>query len=179
MNKWWPAVLAVVTFAFLAIANGSLGEIGGVINNWTLSQISPPKELLIEFNDVLGCSSGKLADIAKRQMNNVELTNGADSLVICDNQPLRAIRSELPRSLANRVPGCLEWRGWQTGGLGLVRKSSSVCSLPGGKRYICDGPNARHALGKNAVGDSLDPIQLCPDRLLEQFGFATQSVRDR
>ncbi|MER8907218.1 hypothetical protein NKH99_05965 [Mesorhizobium sp. M0854] len=104
-------------------------------------------------------------------MDDVSLTNGADSLTICDNQPLKVVRSELPMALANRVPGCLEWRSWETGGLVLIRKSDAVCALPGGTRFVCDGPNARHALGNNAVGDSMDEIPRCLDDLLRRFGF--------
>ncbi|MET3518861.1 hypothetical protein [Mesorhizobium abyssinicae] len=131
-----------------------------------------PKEISIDFNDVQGCSQGKLADIAKRQLDGVDLTNGADALIICDNQSLKTVRKEMPRALANRIPGCLDWSSWETGGLVLVRKSSAVCSLPGGKQFVCDGANARHGLGANAVGDSTkDAISSCSDAVLKKFGF--------
>jgi hypothetical protein len=77
---------------------------------------------------------GKLADIRDRQMGkDIPLTNGADTLTICDNQSLQAVRTELPRTLANHIPGCLDWRGKESGGLMLVRKSDAVCDLPAEK----------------------------------------------
>ncbi|PXW51590.1 hypothetical protein C7450_11927 [Chelatococcus asaccharovorans] len=146
--------------------------IGPYVWNWWQSIVTPPpRPITVDFNDVQGCSQGKLFDIANRQMDDVSLTNGADSLVICDDQNLQAIRSELPRALANRIPGCLVWRGRDGGGLVLVRKSEAVCALPGGKSFICDGPNARHGLGHNAIGDSMEPVALCPPDLLRRFGF--------
>lgn len=158
-------------FVMTAIFSGPLGDFGSSMFSWALSIFSNHQNLTIDFNDVQGCTQGNLADIAKRQMDNVELTNGADSLTICDNQALVGIRSELPRELANRIPGCLSWRGMESGGLTLVRKSNSVCALPGGKHFLCDGPSARGALGYNAVGSSLDPIKPCSSEQLRRFGF--------
>lgn len=175
MRKWWRelTIAGVVLFILAGIAGGPLGDIGSAITSWFTSQFSTPQELTIDFNDVQGCFQGRLADIAKRQMDDVRLTNGADSLTICENQPLKAVRSELPRALANRIPGCLEWRSSATGGLVLIRKSNAVCALPGDKRFVCDGPNARHALGNNAVGDSMNSIPPCSDDLLHRFGFTS------
>ncbi|TIO05688.1 hypothetical protein [Mesorhizobium sp.] len=175
MRKWWRqlTIAGVILFILAGIAGGPLGDIGSAITFWFRSHFSAPQRLTIDFNDVQGCLQGKLADIAKRQMDGVGLTNGADSLTICDNQPLNAVRSELPRALANRIPGCLNWRSWEAGGLVLVRKSDAVCALPGGKRFVCDGPNGRHALGNNAVGDSMDRITPCSDDLLRRFGFSS------
>lgn len=175
MRKWFDGKnlkIAILT-VLLSIAGGPLGEVGSSMSSWFISQFSAPQRLVIDFNDVQSCFQGKLADIAKRQMDDVELTNGADSLTVCDNQPLKSIRAELPRALANRIPGCLKWRGWETGGLVLVRKSDAVCALPDGKRFVCDGPNARHALGNNAGGDSTDSIAPCSDDLLRRFGFSS------
>lgn len=175
MHRWWRelTLAGAILFILAGIVGGPLGDIGSAITSWFRSQFSTPQELTVDFNDVQGCFQGKLADIAKRQMDDVHLTNGADSLTICDSQPLKAVRSELPRALANRVPGCLEWRSWETGGLVLVRKSDSVCALPDGKRFVCDGQNARHRLGNNAVGDSMDTISPCSDDLLRHFGFSS------
>jgi len=145
---------------------------------WPLIFKPEPLPVKIDFNDVDGCSQGKLVEIAKRQMGDPTLSNGADSLIICDNEPLKAVRTELPRELANRIPGCLEWRGWGIGGLVLVRRSPAICALPGGKQFVCDGPNARHALGGNAVGDSTGHIVPCPDDVLERFGFTSLSAKD-
>lgn len=173
-NGWGKLTISgVVLLILTGVAGGPLGDIGNAIASWFLSQLSAPQRLTIDFNDVQGCLQGKLSDIAKRQMDGVGLTNGADSLTICDNQPLNAVRSELPSALATRIPGCLNWRGWETRGLVLVRKSDAVCALPGGKRFVCDGPNARLALGNNAVGDSLDRITPCSDELLRRFGFSS------
>lgn len=175
MRKWWRELTFVgaILFILAGIAGGPLGDFGSAITSWFRSQFSTPQGLTIDFNDVQGCFQGKLADIAERQMDGVRLTNGADSLTICDNQPLKAVRTELPRALANRIPGCLKWRNWETGGLVLVRKSDAVCALPGGKRFVCDGPNARHALGNNTVGDSMDRITPCSNDLLRRFGFSS------
>ncbi|MDX0985819.1 hypothetical protein GOL22_27365 [Sinorhizobium medicae] len=175
MREWWRelTLAGVILFILSGIAGGPLGDIGSAITSGFRSQFSTPQRLTIDFNDVQGCFQGKLADIAKRQMDDVGLTNGADSLTICDNQPLKSVRSELPRALANRIPGCLKWRSWESGGLVLVRKSDAVCALPGDKRFVCDGPNARHALGNNAIGDSMDRVTPCSDDLLRRFGFSS------
>lgn len=161
----------IIAFVITSILAGPLGDVGSSMFSWALRLFSNPQNLTIDFNDVQGCTQGKLADIAKRQMDNVELTNGADSLTICDNQSLVGIRSELPRELANRIPGCLTWRGMESGGLTLIRRSNSICALPDGKHFLCDGPSARGALGNNAVGSSLDTIKPCSSEQLRRFGF--------
>lgn len=175
MRKWWLGLTITSVFLFIlaAIVSGPLGDIGSAAASWFKSQFSAPQRLTIDFNDVQGCSQGKLADIAKRQMDGVVLTNGADSLTICDNQPLDAVRSELPRALASRIPGCLSWQRWGTARLVLVRESAAVCALPGGKRFVCDGPNARRPLANNAVGDSMDPVTPCSDDVLRRYGFSS------
>ncbi|MHA6643773.1 hypothetical protein [Mesorhizobium sp. A623] len=132
-----------------------------------------PQKLTIDFSDIQGCALGKLADIAKRQMDDIPLTNGADSMTICDDRPLVDVRSELPRALANRIPGCLVWRGKDSGGLVLVRKSDAVCARPDGKGFVCDGAMAPHSLGNNAIGDSIDVIKPCSVDLLRRFGFSS------
>ncbi|MCG8273917.1 hypothetical protein MIC97_20755 [Aquamicrobium sp. NLF2-7] len=148
--------------------------IGLYVVNWWQTNIMtpPPRPITLDFIDVQGCTMGKLVEIRDRQMGkDIPLTNGADTLTICDDQSLQAVRSELPRALANRIPGCLVWRGKDSGGLALVRKSDAVCGLPDGKGYICDGENARHPLGNSAIGDSMEPVAPCPPEMFRRFGF--------
>jgi hypothetical protein len=45
--------------------------------------------------------------------------------------------------------------------------------LAGGKRFVCNGANARHLLGNNVIGDAMDPFALCPTDLLRHFGLAS------
>jgi hypothetical protein len=145
-----------------------------ILEYWQSIMTPPPTPIALDFNDVQGCVLGKLIDIRDRQMGkDIPLTNGADTLTICDNQSLQAVRSELPRALANRIPGCLDWRGKKSDGLMLVRKSDAVCALPSGKGFICDGANARHSLANNAIGDSMEPVAPCSPELLRRFGFAS------
>jgi hypothetical protein len=131
-----------------------------------------PQDLSLDLNDVQACTQGSLVKIQKRFDDPaIPLTNGADMLTICDTESMRTTRPNLPRDLSIRFPGCLVWRGKESGGLIMVRKSDTVCALPDGKGFVCDGANARHSSGTTAVGDSVDPVKPCPDETLQRFGF--------
>lgn len=157
----------------LAIVGGPLGDLGSQLVSSAREFIFPPsQDITLDFNDVLSCSQGKLVDIRKMFDDpNIPLTNGADMLTICDTESLQTTRPGLIDALRMRFPGCLVWRGKDSGGLIMVRKGEAVCALSGGKGFVCDGAMGRHSSGTNATGDSVDPVRPCPDSTLRRFGF--------
>lgn len=162
--------IGFVAFVLGAIASGPLEDLGSYL--WQLARRAP-QTITLDFNASHACTQGVLTEIRKSFDNpRTALTNGADMLTICDDQSLRTTRPNLPWALANQYKGCLVWRGKESGLL-LVRKSKAVCALPDAKGFICDGANARHGLGNNAVGDSTNTVTTCPDDLLVKFGFAS------
>jgi hypothetical protein len=176
MRKW---LLGVVAAAALYVLNGMAGGPLGDFGSWMISQVMPAKEapaptpITLDFNDEDGCKLGRLADIARRQLDGVDLFNGADALTICDTEQLKAVRSEMPEALSRRFLGCIGWGGKEKGGLTLLRKSDAVCAEPGGKSFVCDGPNARKAPDGDLVGNATDDIKPCSTDLLQRFGFSS------
>ncbi|RWD09558.1 hypothetical protein [Mesorhizobium sp.] len=166
---------AVIGFVLGAIVSGPLGDFGSHLWQTFQSAVSPPTQTItLDFNASHACNQGVLTEIRKSFDDpRTPLTNGADMLTICDKEPLRTTRPSLPWDLAGRFKGCLVWRGAESGGLLLVRKSKAVCALPGDKGFICDGAEARQSLGNNAVGDAADAVETCPDDILRKFGFAS------
>lgn len=136
---------------------------------WTLSW-SGPSSLTITFQDTLGCSGGKLDYLKRRHFSDdfVQLTRGADKLVICDTEVLVTTRTDAPSALANKYPGCLKWIG---SSLLMLRASQSICSLPDGSRYVCDGANAHTYPGSSGLGADNQPIPECSSTVLRRFGF--------
>lgn len=131
---------------------------------------SEPPPLTLAFEATIGCPGGKLDYLKKRHFGDVfvELTRGADRLVICDTEVLVTTRADAPSALARKYPGCLRWIGTS---LSLLRASPSVCSLPGGNRFICDGANARTYPGSAGLGSDNQPITECSPDVLRRFGF--------
>jgi hypothetical protein len=90
--RWVIGVIAAAIIGYYAV------------EYWLSVMTPPPRAIVVDFNDVQGCTQGRLINIRDRQMGkDIPLTNGADSLTICDNQSLHAVRSELPRALASRT----------------------------------------------------------------------------
>lgn len=168
-----PWVTGIGGFILGAILSGPLGNLGSYIWDHGRAFIFPPvQEVTIDFNVTLACPQGKLVNI--RDMfadRNTPLTNGADTLRICDTESLQTVRPNLPYELSKRFPGCLVWRGKESGGLVMVRKSDAICAVPGGVDFICDGAKARHFTGTNSIADSVDAVKPCSDDTLRKFGF--------
>lgn len=177
MRKWWKwlasGLAAIAVYVLNGMAGGPLGDYGSLIVSKVTNSEKAPTPIPIDFNDVGGCTLGKLVDLANRQMDGVDLFNGADSLIICDAEQLKAVRSEMPEALSRRFPGCLVWGGKEKGGLTLLRKSDAVCARLGGKSFVCDGPNARKAPDGDLVGSSTDVIKPCSADMLQRFGFSS------
>lgn len=157
----------------LAIVGGPLGELGSYLRRRGSDFFfAPTQEIKIDFNATRACAQGKLIDLRKMFADpNTPLTNGADMLTICDVESLQTVRPNLPFELSRRFPGCLVWRGKESGGLVMVRKSDAVCAVTGSTDFICDGAKARHFTGMSTVADSVDPVKPCSDDTLRQFGF--------
>lgn len=174
-KKLWesPWITGVGGFVLGAILGGPLGNFGTYLWDQGRTFIFPPvQELTIDFNATRGCSQGKLVDIRKMFVDaKIPLTNGADTLSICDTESLQTVRALLPYDLSRRFPGCLVWRGKESGGLVMVRKSDAICSVPGGTDFLCDGAKARHFTGTNTIADSVDAVKPCSEDTLRQFGF--------
>ncbi|MER8843387.1 hypothetical protein [Mesorhizobium australicum] len=168
-----PWVTGIGGFILGAILSGPLGNLGTYILDEGRTFIFPQvQEVTIDFNATRACSQGRL--VAIREMfadSNTPLTNGADTLSICDTESLQTVRPNLPYELSKRFPGCLVWRGKESGGLVMVRKSDAICAVPGGADFICEGAKARHFTGTNSIADSVDAVKPCSDDTLRKFGF--------
>ena len=133
-------------------------------------QISGTK-IKIDFQAERQCGQGNLTHIKRHFTNqDVELLNGADSLIICDTQILEAELQDLPRALAKRYLGCLGVNGNPINALVLLRKSKAVCLLPNNEGFLCDGEIARtYAKSKTERKDSNPPP--CTSEILMKYGF--------
>lgn len=169
----WIAGTGILAAIVLGIAGGPLGEFGNYLKELGRNFFFPPsQEVKIDFNATRACSQGRMVDLRKMFADpNTPLTNGADMLMICDVDSLQTVRPNLPYELSRRFPGCLVWRGKESGGLIMVRKSDAICALPGGTNFMCDGAKARHFTGTNTIADSVDAVKPCSDDTLRQFGF--------
>ncbi len=174
-QRWikWVAGTGLLSAILLGIAGGPLGDIGNFLRDRIRDFFSPPsQEIKIDFNATRACAQGKLTDLRKLFVDpNTPLTSGADMLTICDTESLQTVRTNLPYELSRRFPGCLVWRGKESGGLAMVRKSDAICSVPGSTDFICDGAKARHFTGMSTVVDSADAVKPCSSDTLRQFGF--------
>lgn len=170
-----PWVTGIGGFVLGAILSGPLGNLGTYIWDRGRALIySPDQMVTLDFNATRACSQGRLVVI--REMfadRNTPLTNGTDTLSICDTESLQTVRPSLPYELSKRFPGCLVWRGTESGGLVMIRKSDAVCAVPGSADFICDGAKARHFTGTNSIADSADAVKPCSDDTLRKFGFRT------
>lgn len=141
---------------------------------WIKAKLGDPEPEIvkIDFQATNGCPLGRLLDIRDKRFadTNVQLTNGAEKLVICDDEALSAQRNELPGKIADKYKGCLRYQQYG-GGLILLRKSPAVCGTPDGKAFICDGANGRRNPGLDATGEN-QPVVTCPPDLLQRFGFS-------
>ena len=131
-----------------------------------------PELVKIDFQIGNGCPLGRLLDIRDRTFEdkNTRLSNGAEKLVICDDEALSAPRNDLPTALATKYTGCLRYQQ-HGGGLILLRKSAAVCGTPDGKTFVCDGPNGRKKPGLDPTGENA-PVSACLPDLLQRFGFS-------
>ncbi|MER9528817.1 hypothetical protein NKI89_03250 [Mesorhizobium sp. M0309] len=169
LTRLWRLVRSDIPGVRQGLIGTALVALGALVWAWFFAS---PQDLSLDLNAVQECSQGRLIYIRKKFDDpTTPLTNGADMLTICDTESLQTTRPELPHDLSIRFPGCLVWRGKESGGLIMVRKSDAVCALPDGKGFVCDGANARHSSGTSAIGDSVDPVKPCSDDTLRRFGF--------
>jgi hypothetical protein len=177
ISRGWIELFGGITlFVLGGMVGGPLGDLGSYVWSSIWGEIDPPiEQVKIDFQDVQGCPGGELTAIRKRfEDPQTALTNGADRLTICDSEALQTTRPGITRDLANRFPGCLIWGGdGDSRGLMMVRKSDAVCALPSSVGYVCDGANARHALGQQAIGEAGDVVRNCDAALLRRFGFTS------
>jgi len=150
---------------------GFIEYFGGALAAWTVDRVwSPSPSIKIDFQAEQRCPNGKVTDIRRFFADNhTPLTNGADQLTICDSEALITMRSQAPRDLAQKYPGCLSWVSRE---LIMLRASDAVCALPGEAGYVCDGANGRVPPGARAMGIG-KPVAVCSLDRLRQFGFAS------
>lgn len=141
------------------------------VYGWLVGQFERSSPFKIDFQATRRCSGGELIDLRRHFADqSLKLEWGADRLIICDPDALQTNVADAPRDIANAFPGCLNYR---TGVLQMLRSSDTVCALPSGDSYICDGEAAAIYPGSSALGAETNAIAPCTDQLLTQFGFDT------
>lgn len=116
------------------------------------------------------CSQGRLVVI--REMF-ADRSTPRETLSICDTESPQTARASLPYELSKSFPGCLVWRGTESGGHAMIRKSNAVCAVPGSTDFICDDAKARHFTESYSIADSVYAVKPCSNDTLRKFGLGS------
>lgn len=134
-----------------------------------------PKTVTLTFDTGLSrCRSGALATHLRDPVRDrkLELPNGADRVVICDNRAFTSDEDALWRDLARSYPGCFHYEVYAPDRFWVVT-GDAVCVVPsevGASTLVCDGAKGRTRPSSNINSQPPQPLP-CPAETLQKYGF--------